>query len=325
MITQDTPGIVGRRSMLKIAAAGAGLAMAPGLLAATSTKRFFGGKDRRLGIELYMLGDGVGKDLEGTLMRLAGMGYREIELPNLLGHTPREIRVAADKAGLSISSIHLPLVRQAMPNGLSLGTEPARLAEALGELGARWAVAPLVLLPRDFRVQPGETFPKAIGRSVRAASPDIWKETAALLNDRAAALRTSGVRVGYHNHNLEFAPIGNTTGFDILLAETDPKLVHFEVDIGWVAAAGLDPVRFFDRLHGRVALLHVKDLTAASPVNFEIGMEPADVGTGRMPLRRVLDAAWNAGARHFLVEQEPPFQGTREAAAKVAINALERV
>lgn len=311
--------------MLKGAVAGIAAMAVPSLAEGHAGRLFFQARNRKIGIELYMLGDGVMKDLDGTLGRLAEMGYREIELPNLLGRSAKEIRVAADKAGLTISSIHTPLVRQAMPNSLTLATEPAKLAEVLGELGAQWAVAPLLLLPKDFRTLPGEAFPKAIGRTVRAAGADVWKETAQMLNERAHALQSSGVKVGYHNHNLEFAAVGKTTGFDILLAETDPKLVHFEVDMGWVVAGGLDPVRIFDKLKGRVALVHVKDLTKASPVNYEIGMDPADLGTGTMPVRRVLDAAWAAGARHFLVEQEPPFKGTREEAAKVAIDYLRKV
>lgn len=316
---------VDRRSLLHGAWAACGLALLPTTVLARRDSSFFAGNNLKIGLELYTLGDAVAKDLDGTLARVAEIGYREIELPNLFGHSPRNVGAAAKGAGLKISSIHLPLLRQAMPGGLSLASEPARIAEALGELGAHWAVAPFLMLPRDFHPAPGEGFPKAIGRAVRAAGADIWKETAHHLNERAAALQSSGIRVAYHNHNVEFAPAGNVMGWDILKAETDPALISFEVDIGWVAAAGLDPVHFLKRLHGRVSQVHVKDVARGSPANMEITMIPADIGTGVLAWREVLHAAYAAGARHFYVEQEPPFKTGPEAAAKVAFDYLSRI
>lgn len=325
MDRQNVQAGIDRRKLLQWSVAAAGIAMIPAAAAGRSARGFFASRQLKFGLGLYTLGDGVTKDLDGSLARIAAMGYREVELPNLLGHTPREIRAAADKAGLTVSSLQLPLLRNSMPKSLSLASEPARVEETMGELGAQWAVSPLLLLPKDFKPLPGEAFPKAIGRCVRAAGVDIWKETAHLLNDRASLLAKSGIRVGYHNHNLEFAPVGGTIGLDILLAELDPKLVQLELDIGWVAAAGYDPVKLLKRLHGRVSLVHIRDMARQTPVNFEIDMITVDIGTGIIPVRRVLDAAWAAGARHFFVEQEPPFKTSREDAARVAAEYLTKL
>lgn len=124
------------------------------------------------------------------------MGYREVELPNLFGHSAREVRAAADRAGLAITSLHLPLMRQGAAGMVSLASEPSRLADTLGELGTRWVVA-----------------------------------------------------------------------------------------------GGNDPVAFLRRLHGRVSQLHVKDVAAGNTANFAIAMTPADVGTGVLSWRRVLEEA----------------------------------
>ncbi|MBW8785161.1 MAG: sugar phosphate isomerase/epimerase [Novosphingobium sp.] len=268
-----------------------------------------------IGLQLYTLGDAVKTDLDGTMARVAAIGYREIELPNFAGHSPQELRKAADRAGLSITSVHLPFVTVALPNMVTMTSEPARIADALGILGARTAVAPLVLLPPDFRPTSGESFSVSIDRSIKAGGVDIWKRAAALLNERASALKPLGIGVGYHNHNLEFAPVGGTTGWEILQRETDPALVTFEVDIGWVAAAGIEPVGFLERIKGRARHLHVKDVAAGTKPNYAFEMSPTETGAGVLPWSRILPAAYAAGVRHFYVEQEPPFTIPREEAA----------
>lgn len=276
-----------------------------------------------IGLQLYTLGPDAGKDIDATFGKVAQIGYREIELPNLLGHKPAQLAEAARRAGLTISSLHLPIVpggaAPGMPGmpGLTSASDPAEIADALGTMGASWAVAPILLLPTDLRPNPGEDLGDAISRSVAAAGEDLWKRSAEVLNRTAAALKPLGIGMGYHNHNLEFAPIGKTRGWDILWSETEPGLVSFEVDIGWVATAGLDPVAFLEKAKGRVKLLHVKDVAAGNQQSYRISMSPAEVGAGILPWDRILPTAYSAGVRHFLVEQEPPFVIPRiEAAAR---------
>ena len=309
---------IGRRSVL--GALGA-LAMTPVTgfgEGASQRKAFFAGTGLPIGLQVYTLGDEAGKDIDATFAAVAGMGYREIELPGLLGHEPTALAAAAKRADLQISSIHLPVMPMGGPAGLSLASDPASLADALGALGAQWAVAPILLLPADFRPQAGESIADSISRSVAAAGEDIWKKTAALLNEKAHVLKPLGIKVGYHNHNLEFAPIGTTNGWDILWQETQADLVHFEVDIGWVATAGHDPVDFLRGTQGRVKLMHVKDVAADNPSGFGITMSPAEVGSGKLDWARILPEAWRSGVRHFFVEQEPPFRIERMEAARLS-------
>jgi sugar phosphate isomerase/epimerase len=292
---------------------------------ARSRRTFFERVGLPVGLQIYMLGPDAGKDIDATFAQVAQIGYREIELPSLLGRQPAELAAAGKRAGLTISSIQLPLLAMmAGPAGLSMMSEPSRIADELGTLGARWAVAPIVLIPANFRPQPGESMSAALSRTVAEAGEDIWKKTAAALNQRASLLRPLGIHVGYHNHNLEFAPIGKTNGWEILWKETDPKLVHFEVDVGWVATAGLDPVAFLKRAAGRVSLLHVKDAAKDNPQSYHIDMKPAEVGAGTLRWDRILPAAYDAGVRHFLVEQEPPFIIPRIEAARRSYTFLSK-
>ena len=119
--------------------------------------------------------------------------------------------------------------------------------------------------------------------------------------------------LAYHNHNLEFAPVDGTTGFDILARETDPQRVIFEMDAGWVRAAGLDPVVLLNRYPGRFRLMHVKDISASTHVNFKLSMDSTEVGHGIIDWRRVIAAAYKAGVTQYFVEQEPPFKKDRFA------------
>jgi sugar phosphate isomerase/epimerase len=298
---------ISRRSLLQGFCTAGACAMLDRPAIADTATNFFQRRGLPMGLQTYTLGEEAGKDIDATFAAVAAIGYRDIELPNLYGRKPAEIRQAAERAGLTISSLHVPFGRSGEAPGLSATGNPAEIAENLGALGATRAVMPIMLLPENFRPNAGEGFAAAITRGVAAAGADLWKQTAAVLNERGAALKPAGIRVGYHNHNFEFAPIGETTGWDILVAETDPELVSFEVDTGWVATAGLDPVAFFEPLKGRVAQLHVKDVAASNHANFALSMQPAEVGAGTLDWARLLPAAHAAGARHFYVEQEPPF------------------
>jgi sugar phosphate isomerase/epimerase len=166
------------------------------------------------------------------------------------------------------------------------------------------------------RFDTGEPFQTVIGKAFAAAGADLWKRTADKLNTKGEALKPLGIRTGYHNHNLEFAPVGETTGWDILVAETDPGIVSFEVDLGWVSSAGLDPLAFLGKYSGRIALIHVKDIAEGSPAGYALAMNPTQVGDGIQDWSQLLPAAHAAGARHFYVEQEPPFAIPRMEAAR---------
>lgn len=296
----------GRRAFLKGGIATI-MALSTQSAAARSARGFFARIGRPIGLQLYTLGEEAGRDLDATFAAVAEIGYRDIELPNLYGHTPAEVRAAADKAGIAISSLHLAMSTQGATTGLSLSSSPSEIADGLGALGARRAVLPIALFPENFRPKMDANIQAAIVEAFATAGADIWKRTAAVLNDRGAVLKPLGISLGYHNHNLEFAPIGNTTGWDILVAECDPVLVDFEVDVGWIATAGLDPAEFLAKYKGRVRQLHVKDVAASNSVNFALSMQPAEVGAGKLDWARILLAAQAAGVEHYYVEQEPPF------------------
>jgi sugar phosphate isomerase/epimerase len=307
-----------RRTMLQLLGAAGALAPLAGCAtAAASPEPFFASHDAPIGIQLYTLGDLLAKDLDGSLKELARIGYKTVEIPSYVGRTPQQLRAAFDAAGLSCTSAHV---------GLRPGTEQEpgllgdldKLAADMHVIGATHVIAPALSAPTDLVLKeiPNEGY-KRMARMTAAMSLDHWKQLATQLNTIGAAMKKHGLGFGYHNHNIEFVPIAGGTAWDVMIAETDPDLVSFQLDIGWAAAAGLDPVKMFEKNPGRYGLVHMKDVKATTESNLELRMDPTEVGSGRLDWAKILPAAWKAGVRKYFVEQEAPFELPRlEAAAK---------
>jgi len=155
-----------------------------------------------------------------------------------------------------------------------------------------------------------------------AMGEDRWKRMAGELTEIGRKLKADGIAFGYHNHNFEFVKVGDRTGFDILVAESDPAYVAFELDVGWAAAAGHDPTALFAKHSGRYTAMHVKDIKASTAPNNALKMDPTEVGSGRLDWKTILPAAHKAGVRQFFLEQEPPFEKGRMEAAEIGYNFL---
>ncbi|WP_298199601.1 sugar phosphate isomerase/epimerase [Novosphingobium sp.] len=311
-----------RRTLLAgLAMASAGAAV-PALAArGTPLLRRIG---KPLGVQLYALGDAPRTDLPGTLRRLAAMGYRDFELPGFYGRPAKDLRADADAVGVRFGSIHLSMPERTPPGSPSLMSSPQELADTLGALGVTQAVLPMPLLPERLTFPPGGDPRAAFVAAVEAGGLDMWKRLAALLNERAAALKPFGISLGYHNHNMEFRPQDGTTGWDVLLGELDPRLVFIELDLGWAAAGGRNVIAELRRLKGRVRMVHVKDIKASTPTNYALQQDPAEVGLGRLNWRAILPACVAAGVEHYYVEQEPPFTRDRFASMQISADFLTR-
>ncbi len=316
---------ISRRTLMTGLALTGAIAMHESPLSAAKGRAFFDRIRRPIGLQLYTLGDDVAKDIDGALSRVAKIGFRDLELPQLYGKTPSEMKSAGDRAGVTFTSIHLAATPNTPASALSMLSPAQRIVDDLGALGVSAAILPIMLFPSGFSIKQGEDFRAAIARSLVEGGADTWKRTAALLNEKAAALKPHGIQVGYHNHNMEFAPIGKTSGWEILASETDKSLVKFELDVGWVVAGGQDPAAFLQKYKGRVRWLHVKDVQASTKTNFALQMDPTEVGSGEQDWARILPAAYKAGVEHFYLEQEPPFTMQRIDSAAKGFDFLKAV
>ena len=132
------------------------------------------------------------------------------------------------------------------------------------------------------------------------------------MNEVGKKAHSAGLQYAYHNHNFEFEKMPDgTPGYDILVKETDPNLVKFEIDCGWMSAAGGDPVAYFHNYPGRFRMLHIKDFKPmAKPSTDLMGPDKpvgSDLGKGFVDYKRIFAVGGAAGIEHIFAEQEAPF------------------
>ena len=148
-------------------------------------------------------------------------------------------------------------------------------------------------------------------------SPEAWKASAGSLNGWGRAAKAAGIGFQYHNHNMEFSNTEGRHGLDILLENTDPELVKFQVDVGWVLAASQDPVAWLKKMgKDRLRTIHIKDCRRKPK------LEWTEVGTGELDARGVMRAATELGVEWALVEQDTCAGPPLESAEKSLRNIL---
>ncbi len=306
--------ILTRRQAIGAAIGGAAVIGIP-LSAKAASPALFNVTDRPLGLQLYTLGGEFASDPKALFAALAKAGYRRFECDLTRLNRPG-LREAAKAHGLTCTSLHLDATAF-LPEA---GERFKRLVDNLTATGVRQAG--LSIFPFSPKLAAGGPIQVQLTRIAAEMTEDDWKRTAALLNEKGAVLRKAGVRFFYHNHNCEFRPLGKTTPFQLLMQHTDPAIVDFQLDAGWVGAAGLDPIKVLAQHPGRFRLMHVKDITAATVPNYAFEMAPATIGSGTLDWPRIIPAARKAGITEFFVEQEPPFTTSRMSAAEASARYL---
>lgn len=319
------PGPHSRRVFLGAAAAVSCVAATAGVSAPARRRRFFASHDLAVGLQLYTLGQAPYRDLDGTLQAVARIGYRTVESVGFMKRTATDFRAALDRAGLTCPSAHVPLQADS-GGGPSLAGDLGPLAADMHRLGVEYVVVPIFAWPqRVGGPRKGEDGVSFLTRAGREMTADDWRHLAAQLNDKGTALKREGLKLAYHNHNVEFVRHGSKTAYDLLLENTQPGTVWFEMDVGWVAAGGVEPIPLLRGHPRRFRLMHVKDLKASTVPNDAFRMDPADVGSGTLDWKAILPAGYDAGVRHYYVEQEPPFAEPRLDAARADYEYLARL
>jgi sugar phosphate isomerase/epimerase len=245
---------------------------------------------RRAGIQLYTVNEAMRADAAGTVKKLRQMGYQEVETAGFGSLSAKQFRALLDDAGVKCPSAHL----QFDPDDLGRAFDDANA------LGAKYAVSSMMhALVADPKAPKTDVFKTGM-------SLDEAKRTAALANRIGEGARRAGLQFAYHNHNFEFADQGNgAIGYDVLLQDTDPQLVKFEIDCGWMIFAGHDPVEYMRKYPGRFPMLHIKDFLPHAAGKPE--MLGAELGHGSVDYKPIFAAAGKAGLQHYFVEQEGPF------------------
>jgi sugar phosphate isomerase/epimerase len=142
------------------------------------------------------------------------------------------------------------------------------------------------------------------------ATADDWKRACRKLSEIGQAARNRGLVLAYHNHDFEFSPFADgTTPFQLLMSETDPNDVKLELDVYWIAKAGLDPVQCLEQAQPRVRLVHLKDAAADGSMT--------ELGAGVLEFERIVRTALFAGAQHLFVEHDAPADPLRSIATSL--------
>jgi sugar phosphate isomerase/epimerase len=210
-------------------------------------------------VQLYSVRDAISADRPGTLARIRGIGLTSVE-PYAFANDPAGLRADLDAAGLTASSGHNSLI----------GIDSAEVVlEAAATVGIPVAIEPAV---RDVW-----------------GDADAIKRVAEELNGLVATAASFGVKVGYHNHDWEFAALGDETAYSLFVRELSPEVV-LEVDTYWATVGGQDAAALLRELGDRVGFIHVKDGSLeGDPVATQL-----PVGAGRVPVAGILRAAPDA-------------------------------
>jgi sugar phosphate isomerase/epimerase len=223
-----------------------------------------------IGLQLYTLRNELADDFDGTLARVAELGYKEMEFAGYYGRSAAQIKAALDANGLVSPAAHIQWA--AVRDNLQIEIE-----RAVG-IGQDYIVIPYL--------QENER------------TLDHYKRLVDTLNGAGEACRNAGLKIAYHNHDFEFATVDGVVPYDMLLAQTDPALVDMELDLFWIAYAGADPLRYVKEHAGRFSMLHVKDLSADRKM--------AAVGEGSIDFESIFAHTDTGGFKHYFVEHDNP-------------------
>jgi len=242
-----------------------------------------------VGLQLYTVRGAMKSDFDGTVAKVAQVGYTEVEFAGYFDHSPKDIRALLDKCGLTSPSCHVPY-----------STVTDKLAEQIEMshvIGHKYIVCPWI-------------------DEKQRAEPDGYKRAAEAFDKAGEQTRKAGIQFAYHNHTFEFQPsaaLGGKLPYDFLLEATKPENVKMEMDLCWISVAGKDPIAYFNKYPGRFPLVHVKDMKSlpkgeegptASPDKEMANM--TEVGSGVIDWKHIFANSGNAGIQHYFVEHDFP-------------------
>ena len=275
-------------------------AFAPAFAAdVASSKESSGFNNQQLGLQLYSLRAQFAKDVPGTLDKVRDMGFKNVETAGTYGVAPAQFKKELKSRGLTIVSAHFPYEK--------FRDDVEGVAREAKALGAKYAGCAWIAHSGAF-------------------SEQGCREAAKVFNKAGEALAKHGIKFFYHTHGYEFQPYGSENLFDLLMTETKPEFVTYEMDVFWVVHGGQNPVSLFEKYKGRFDLVHLKDMRTGTPINLLTGSSDVKndvaMGTGQIDYHRILPAAAKSGVKWYFIEDESP---TSEEQIPLSVRYLKEV
>ncbi|HVU45676.1 MAG TPA: sugar phosphate isomerase/epimerase [Terracidiphilus sp.] len=265
-------GISSRRTFLKATGAFAAAASAGVHRVAAQSQAM------PIGLELYSVRELLPKDFDGTLAQVRAAGYTVAEAAGFYNRSAADFRASLDKAGIRCISAHYTLSL--------LQSQLDSLIEYARNLGLEYMICSSSGgTHRDPSVKGPDTL-------------DDWRWRADEFNRIGEKVKAAGMTFGVHNHIPEFAVFDGTIVYNELLRITDPRLVVFEMDAGWVIAAGYNPIDYLKQSPERFPLMHIKEVLHGPDGKFHAKV----VGQGMLNYAPILRAA--TGLKQYFIEQE---------------------
>jgi sugar phosphate isomerase/epimerase len=254
-------------------------------------------KGVRVGLQLYSLRDQFAKDVPGTLDKVRNFGFTKVELAGTYGMTPEKFRAELDARKLQAVAGHFPFKR--------FSTDAEGIAREAKILGMEYVGCAWIDHQQPF-------------------DEKECREAIAVFNQAGEAMAKHGLKFFYHIHGYEFQPHDKGTLFDLILAETNPKFVNFEMDMFWAVHGGQDPVKLYEANPSRWPLTHLKGMKDGTATGLFTGHSDVancvPLGTGKIDYGPILKAAAKAGVKHHFIEDESP---TVEQQIPVSLRYLE--
>ena len=266
--------------------------------------------NKPVGLQLWTIRDEVAKDLPAALKAVGAIGYGEVEFAGIPNATAAQVRAMLRDNGLAAPSMHC-----GMADAQKDLQQRIDYAEAIGSRN-------LVI---SFPSTADERF-KEDGNALAAGiTLDDWKWNAEQLNCIGELTHKAGIACGYHNHNMEFRSYDGVVAYDELLRLTDAKRVTMQLDIGWVAAAGADPLRLLAQHADRISSLHIKDVRKDAKTAVDrVDTQTTEIGSGRVDWPKLFAAMDPQRIGHYFVEQEN-FERAPLESVKLSFDYLSRL
>lgn len=248
------------------------------------------------GLQLFTFFNEIDNDVEGTLKKIAGVGYKNIESAfskkgGYYGMKPKEFSAVLKDLGMSWKSHHVLGAPFKLPPGSKLPTGPD---------GKPITIPAMKNLRDNMQQLVDEAADGSVEYLVCASTPittmDDVKASVEVLNKTDEACKKAGITFAYHNHHAEFATVEGQIPYEIFLSQTTMKM---ELDLAWATKGGKDPVELFKKHPGRFPLWHVKDLDATRE-------NVLPVGEGTIDYKSIFKAAKKAGMKYFFIEHDMP-------------------